>query len=313
MSPGPIGRRAVTVALASLMLLAATIIPLAATVSAAQTSTNCPPIVEEGGGCILVISSPSSVQTGVPFTVKVLITTDGTTPAKTDPCGSNAVVTLTATFVGDPTYSATAKNGVATFTITLPDPGPWELTATATNSANGCEFFLESDTKNVEAVQLNPGEPIAPCPPDTNCVQVTSGTGSQATLIADLNGTDWGNPDFIAAIPTGNCSSGGPLDPGNGVLEFFFTGPASKIKTIVFALDSQLVNKGIGQFNVCWNNGGALFKDKNGQMVTTGDLPDCKSGTLPCVASKTSGPHNVAFITVHADPTDTNDPFGYGH
>jgi hypothetical protein len=305
----PIGRRAMTVALSSMILMAATLVPLGGLASAVQTSTNCPS--GEGTQCFLVISTPSSVQTGVTFTVRVLVTTDGTTIAKSDPCGSNALVTLTVT-PSDPTFTATAKKGVATFNISLPDSGTWRLHATAHNSASGCEStFFSPDTKFVNAVPLQPGEPIAPCPPDTNCVQVTSGTGSQATLIADT-GSSWDTADFIAAIPGGNCSSGGPLDPGNGVLDFILSGTTTT-KTIVLALDSQLVNQGIGQFNVCWSSLTPFVPKGGGALVTTGNLPDCKSGTLPCVASKTSGPHNVAFITVKADPNDPIDPRLYGH
>jgi hypothetical protein len=304
-----IGRRAVTVTLSSIVLMAATLVPFVGTVGAAQTSTNCPS--GDGTFCTLKISSPSSVQTGVAFTVKVLVTTDGTTVAKSDPCGSTAVVTLDVFQGGDPLYTATAKSGVATFSITLTNGGTWEMVASATSSKAGCGGTnYVSDTKFVDAVTLNAGEPMAPCPPDTNCVQLTSGGGTQATLIAGSGPPPNWTASFVGTLPGGNCA-GAPLE-GNGILEFLLDG-STTTKTIVLALDSSLVNQGIGQFNVCWQSATPFTPKGGGALVNTGDLPDCKQGTLPCVASKTSGPHNVAFITINADPNDPNDPAVYGH
>ena len=163
--------------------------------------------------------------------------------------------------------------------------------------------------------RLPAGTVFAPCPPGTNCVQAMSGSGTQATLIADPGSTwapGFGTSYFGPSIPSGNCTSGGPLEP-NGVLGFQLTGP-TQTKVIVFALNPTLVTHGIGLLKVCWNQLTA-FRSAGGAMVTTGDLPDCrgKNPVPPCVLSKTSGQHNAAFLSVLAPANDPNDPFGYGH
>jgi hypothetical protein len=156
--------------------------------------------------------------------------------------------------------------------------------------------------------------PIAPCPPGTNCAQVTSGSGTQATLVADP-GTTWtplfGASYFGPAIPGGNCTSGGPLEP-NGVLGFQLTG-TTQTKLITLALDPALVTHGIAHLKVCWSQA-TPFTSVTGALVTIGDLPDCHRGRgAPCVLSRTSGKHNAAFITIRAPAADPSDPYGYGH
>ena len=90
-------RRGMFAAVVSLALAATVLIPISGVASAASTSTTCPGVPSESGPiptCVLVISGPESVQVGVAFTVQVLVTTDGTTVAKSDPCASKVAVTL---------------------------------------------------------------------------------------------------------------------------------------------------------------------------------------------------------------------------
>jgi hypothetical protein len=335
MSHVPIGRRAMTAVLCSMVLMAAVFIPLVGIAVAATPPNNCESFADgetSFSTCWLDIAAPSSVRTDVAFTVQVRVTTNETREvvANTDPCGSKAAITLSLwaagdglVFVDDQTVNASA--GIATFSLTIEDSGDYELvaegpggdlSAAATADCENTSYVL--DEAPLMAVDIPADSPIAPCPPDTNCVQATSGSGTQATLIAD-EGTEWipqfGADFFGAAIPTGNCTSGGPIDP-NGVLGFQLDEGAegTETKVIILALDMNLVDKGIGQFNVCWNQP-TPFMTLTGSTAMTGDLPNCKGRdqVAPCVLSRTSGQNNVGFFSVLAPADDPADPFGYGH
>ena len=137
------------------------------------------------------------------------------------------------------------------------------------------------------------------------CVQTSSGTGSAATLIADTGTfTDVAFEGFTTGA---GCETSGPADP-NGVLTFGYTG--SDPKTIVLALSSELVTKGIAQFNICWRStnpftqlGGTPAPVVGG--LFTGYLPACKKNDAgPCVLFKKSNQHNVAFFGILAPPSD---------
>lgn len=331
MSDVSIGRRAITAVLSSMLLMAAMCIPLVGIAVADTPPNNCQTIEGESetsfSTCYLDIAAPSSVRTGVAFTVQVRVTTDETRQvvANTDPCGSKAAITLDLVGEGyEDSQTVNASAGIATFSFTIPfgSSGEYALFAEGPSgditvaTATDCgSYNYVPDGTELMAVDIPADSPIAPCPPDTNCVQATSGSGTQATLIAD-EGTTWipqFPPDFFgAAIPTGNCSSGGPIDP-NGVLGFELDGTTTT-KVIILALDMSLVDKGIGQYNVCWNQP-TPFLTLAGTMSMTGDLPNCKGRdqVAPCVISRTSGQHNVGFFSVLADADDPADPFGYGH
>ena len=122
----PVGRRAMTVALSSLLLVAALFVPLAGSAGASTPSTTCLTTTSEGGSpfntCWLDIAAPSSVRTGVAFTVQVRVTTDATktTVATSDPCGSKALITLYLSGPYNQTLQANASAGIATFSFTIP-------------------------------------------------------------------------------------------------------------------------------------------------------------------------------------------------
>lgn len=329
MSHVPIGRRAMTAVLSSMLLMGAVFIPLVGIAVAATPPSNCEAFADEsseetGSTCWLDIAAPSSVRTAVAFTVQVRVTTDATnaTVAKTDPCGSKAAITLSLSSEGySDTQTVNASAGIATFSFTIPfgESGEYFLFAegpggdvSAAATADCDNTFYVSDSATLMAVDIPADSPIAPCPPDTNCVQATSNSGTQATLIADQGTSSWTDVGFQGTIPGGDCAGDPRLDP-NGVLRFFLTGTTDN-KVIIFALDNSQVMKGIGLFNVCWSQP-TPFMSNTGQLVTTGNLPTCKGKdqVAPCVASKVSGKHNVAFLTVLADADDPNDPFGYGH
>ena len=331
----PIGRRAMTVALSSMILMVATLIPLAGITGAASSSTTCPPgdtftaARSAGSGfCFLKIQGPSSVRTGTSFSVQVLVTTDGSTIASSDPCGSKAPITLTVylnpgegqTFVSAQTINA--SGGTATFTLNFAIAGDYGLTASSPGGEGapaGCQgYHYSSDFQEIMAVTIPDNAPIAPCPQETDCVQGTSEGGSQATGIADQDTrSGWTTFDFGPFLATTACAGDARQDT-NGVLEFFFdtTIHTTKTKVIIFALDGSLVSKGISMFNVCWSTPSG-FVDNTGNFVTTGNLPNCpsknKDQTPPCVIARTSGQHNAAFLTVLAPADDPNDPFLYGH
>jgi hypothetical protein len=328
MSDVPTGRRAMTAALSSMLIMAAVLIPLAGIAIAATPPSNCQTFPGESeisfSQCWLDIAAPSSVRTGVAFTVQVRVTTDETneTVANTDPCGSKAPITLDLVGEGhSESQTVNASAGIATFSFTIPfgrsgtyglhaDGPDGEVSAAATADCDNTSFV--DDTATLMAVDIPADSPIAPCPPDTNCEQATSGSGTQATLIAD-EGSTWTDVGFQGEIPGGDCA-GDPRQDPNGVLRFELTGTTDN-KVIIFALDNSQVMKGIGLFEVCWSQPLSPFMSDTGQLVTTGNLPDCKGKdqVAPCVASRVSGQHNVAFLTVLADADDPLDPFGYGH
>jgi hypothetical protein len=266
--------------------------------SAASPSTSCPN--EEGTFCILAISAPASVPTGRVFTVLVAVTTDGSTVAKSDPC-AKVDVNL---FVSDGedssvTYVSKTSGGIATFNVIVMNTGEHSLDATATKP--GC--FYEPASTTVQAVFISADQPIAPCPDNVSCDQETSGTGSAATLFADTGSFD---ASFAPLVGPG-CGDGGPADP-NGVLSFIYTGADSK--TIIFALRSDRVTKGIGLYKICWRST-TEFTQLGGTPAPfdgsffTGFLPECKKDDVgPCVLFKTSGQHNVGFFGILAPPGD---------
>ncbi|HEV2040579.1 MAG TPA: hypothetical protein VGT81_11125 [Casimicrobiaceae bacterium] len=273
--------------------------------SAASPSTSCPTVFPEEGtpfsNCILAISAPESVATGRVFTVHVAVTTDGSTVAKSDRCAKVDVSLFVTDGEGSATYIAKTSGGIATFSVVVTSSGTHSLTATATNTSS-CHYV--SDSTTFEAVDIPADQPIAPCPDNVSCVQTTSNTGSAATLFADMGTFD---AAFGTFDPAHGCGDAGPADP-NGVLTFLYTGTDSK--TIIFALRSDRVTKGIGLYKICWRSlheftqlGGTDAPLVDGMF--TGYLPSCKKDDVgPCVLFKTSGQHNVGFFGIRAPPDD---------
>jgi hypothetical protein len=290
---------------------------------ASAASSNCPTSSDgdfTSSECILVISAPESVPAGQVFTVLVAVTTDGFTVAKSDPCASKVLVTLEvdgpSPIEGSPPFlssqSVNAKAGIATFSVSVQDPGAYQLVAragvgdAAPTTANCGSYFYQSDTANFMAVHVASGQPIAPCPADVSCTQVTSGSGSAATLFAESDGRF--DARFIAFVAAAGCSNLTPADPGNSVLSFNLIGtPASK--TVIFALSSSLITNGIGQYNICWNSPNAFTPLGGGDPVNVGLLPNCNNNDVgPCVLFRTSGQNNVGFFGILAPP---GDPLAY--
>ena len=114
------------IALAAAAALVASLVAVSAIPAAASTpSTTCQ--TGDGPYCVLVIAAPSSVRTGSAFTVQVLITTDGTVIAKSDPCGSKVAVTLEVS--GEPldeplSFTALASAGIAADSRRAPAMSP---------------------------------------------------------------------------------------------------------------------------------------------------------------------------------------------
>ena len=172
--------RLLAAVLTFLSLMAIAMLPIGGFVSAASAATNCP--ASDGPpNCILVISAPESVPAGQVFTVQVAVTTDGFTVAKSDPCASKVLVRLevdgpSTTTEGPPvfpflsTQSVNAKAGIATFSVSVASPGPYQLVASAgvggdaPTTSNCSNYFYQSDTANFMAVDVAAGQPIAPCP-----------------------------------------------------------------------------------------------------------------------------------------------------
>ena len=288
--------------------------------SAASSNSSCPSGEENTFFCTLVIFAPESVVAGQPFTVKVFVTTDGTTLARSDSCGSNVVVHLDVnegeSFLTE--YSAKASGAVATFTVTVNNVDSYSLNAFAGVEGGACgNTFYEEAFANFNAISIAGGQPIAPCPPGEVCVQTTNngaGGSSAATLFADSGTFDFA---FFVAFDNQGCVNP-PSDPINGVLDFFYEGISQK--TIVFALAPSVVNQGVGQLGVCWESkkpfmvlGGGQAAGPNGNGFFVGYLPNCSPHVgPPCILSKTSTQQNGAFLTVLAPAPDPSDPPGTG-
>jgi hypothetical protein len=291
-----------------LSLIVVAMLPIGGFANASSPSTTCPNGEESGPTCILVISAPKSVPAGQVFTVQVAVTTDGTIVARSDPCASKVLVTLDL-FQGESfvtSYSVNAKAGIATFDVSVANPGFYSLVASAGPSegdTTSCgSYSYIGDFADFRAVDVAAGQPIAPCPDNVSCTQVTSGSGSAATLFAD-SGT------FSASFGTlvsGACGGLTPADP-NGVLTFNLSPPTAS-KTIIFALSASLITKGIGLYNICWM-GQPFTPLGGGPLVTTGLLPNCKKNDVgPCVLFRMSGQHNVGFFGIRAP---SGDPQAY--
>jgi len=309
-----------SVVLAFLALVAAAIFPFGSVANAAPPASICPTIEEGGPSCDLVISAPQSVAAGQPFTVTVAITDGGeppTTVPPKDPCTSKVVVTLEV-FISEEdlfaTYTANANKGVATFTVggLPPNEGPYsvELDASAVQASGVCGYF--DDFAEVEVVTVAAGQPIAPCPPDESCDQVTNnndGGGSAATLSAEEGSFTAEFVAFDAGID-GACGIT-PADPIDPVLSFSYSGASTK--TIVFGLSPSLITNGIGRYNVCWTSNTPFVPLGGGAPVTTGLLPNCSPQvTAPCVLFKTSTQHNGGFFGVSAPASDPRGFVGSG-
>jgi hypothetical protein len=334
MSRASTGRRPLTVVLSSMLLMAAILIPPAAITSAASASTMCETFTGEGtySDCWLDIRSPSSVVAGTTFTVQVAVTTDATksTVAKSDPCGSKAAITLEITG-GDEFFDVMTVNanaGIASFTLNLSTPGDYDLFASgpggsdaslaAASSADCSNYFYANDHFGpLMVVSLPPGAHIAPCPPDTNCVQTTSGA-TQATLIATQGASTWtpkgtvGSPPYWSDVTGVRCGTSTPSGDPFGVLNYALTTTDGSSGVIILAIDPR--DKGVGQFNVCWTQT-APFRTITGALATTGDLPNCKNRdqVAPCVLARTGGQGgHVAYLTILATANDP-DPAAYGH
>jgi hypothetical protein len=247
--------------------------------------------------------------------------------ATSDPCGSKAAITLVVTYPNESQTFQTvnASAGIATFSLNLTAPGDYSLAAsgpnndasiaTAPSTVNCGSYTYVSDYFFPLTVVVIPaGAPIAPCPPDTSCVQASSGSGTQATLIAS-EGSQWTAkvPNYFGGVtPLNQCGTTAPLDP-NGVLGYSLaTFDGTTTAVIILALDPR--GQGVGQFNVCWSQT-APFKTNTGAMSSKGDLPNCKQRdqVAPCIIARTGGSGGkVAFLTILATANDP-DPRAYGH
>jgi hypothetical protein len=316
--------RLLAVLSAFLSLVALAILPFGGVASAAPKSTICQN--GEGLNCFLEISAPDSVAVGQPFTVKVTLWEYGVGDnpdiplPKSDFCASKTVVSLDLSQGEGPvtTISSKASAGVATFSISVSSSDTWFLHAYVSHpeGSPNCGYFDDAFAQ-FTAVPINPGQPIAPCPDNAVCVQTTNndaGGGSAATLFAFANDAVFAGVGFVAYDQNG-CTFP-PTDPNNGVLTFSYTG--SSQKTIVMALSPSLVNKGIGQFNICWEStnpfmvvGGGTSAGPNIFGYFVGYLPNCSPHAgPPCVLFRTSGQHNAAFFGILA-PDGTLDPKAY--
>ena len=107
-------------------------------------------------------------------------------------------------------------------------------------------------------------------------------------------------PSLGAGEGCGNLS---PADT-NGVLTFNLLGTLAS-KTVIFALSSDLITHGIGQYNICWMSTHPFIPLGGGTPVNVGLLPNCKNSDIgPCVLFRTSGQHNVGFFGILAPPGD---------
>ena len=305
-------RRRLSAVLASLALVAAVLIPIGGVASAAGPTC---PTSGDLGSCYISISVPDSVLTNQPFAVQVTAYADDgySTVASGDACAS-AQVYLGWVEGDNNVYSAPVPMvaGIATFSLTVTQATNYNLYAYFLVAASDqCSTItgtnISGDGVSFTAVYLPPDQPIAPCPDGVVCAQTVSGTGSAATLFADT-GTFSAVHFELFAAGTG-CEVSGPADP-NGVLSFDYSGDSSK--TIVLALSSKLVTKGIGLYNICWESinpftqlGGTQAPFVAAADMYVGYLPACKKDDAgPCVLFKKSNKLNTGFFGIFAPPGD---------
>jgi hypothetical protein len=303
-------RRLLAALLASLSLMAVAIPQIVGVASAATASFTCP---APEGGFQLCISAPESVLTNTPFTVQVGVTTDGKTAVNNDPCASKVGVTLEIPQEGPPLYSQTANAaaGIATFNVTIPNDAFYQFHAFVGEGVCGGTIF--DDWFGFTSVTVPDGEALAPCPDNVKCVQVIGGSGTNATLIGNA-GTSFtplfaGVTDYFSTFAASDFPPGCGPDPNPTNRDVLgYTHQDGGPQTIIFALSSALVTKGIGLFNVCWNSA-TPFTQLGGGSGTTGLLPDCKKLDVgPCVLFRKSNKGNVGFFGVlvpEGDPKGT--------
>jgi hypothetical protein len=297
---------------AFLLLVAMAIPPIGGVANAAPSPTACQP--GEGNSCFLDISAPESVAANEPFTVNVTLFQYGSESddfplPKSDYCASRTVVTLLVSPSEGPpdaTYTAKAAGGVAKFNIVIPTEGFWNLDAEVIHEEGNpnCGFFDE-DSESIMVVDVPPGQPITPCPPDSSCVQATSGGGSTATLYAKSG-------EFIGVVfepfAEPGCGDGGPDDP-DGVLSFDYVG--TDAKTVVYWIGKAFATKKAKQYKFCWQSPNAFTPLGGGDAVNVGYLPRCtrQNGEIvpPCIRTQKNKKGAVKFVIL----VPPGDPKGY--
>lgn len=320
--------------LALLSLLAAPILPLGSVASAATAVTTACPSGGTFNNCFLAITAPDSVALGQTFPVSVaLMVYGGDSPAtpipRRDFCARSSITLQLYSSTSDgpiAVYSATATAGVASFSANIPVPTDVSPGQTFSYywyafgpSEGPCSFdvaYYPNDNDFIGVV-LSPTQPIAPCPANVVCFQTTNngqGGRTAATLYAD-------NGSFSAAFEEyDSLGCGSPVDPHAAVLNFSYFGTSGK--TIVFALDPSLINRGIAKYQVCWEStnpfrvlGGGPAAGPNAKQMFVGYLPKCSDDakeddqvSQPCLLFRKSTKRNGALFGVLAPP---DDPKGY--
>ena len=209
----------------------------------------------------------------------------------------NNTITLTSNPAGISTSQATDGNGVATFTsLSLATPGTYTLTASAPNKgpATSASFHI-----------FDTGDS---CPNQGSKCDPSTGTLANRGMKADLAGTSAGGGVIgigldIESAPV--CAGDGPqYNHGPSVLSAFWQNIAGEVVTTITISkewDQIQSNNGVSFYQVCFTYDitGKTFKDKFGNNVTVGLLPDCtKKQGAPCVKSRTKdNKGNVLLVT----------------
>ena len=203
-------------------------------------------------------------------------------------------------------YSANAKAGIATFNVSVADPGFYSLSAQCLAIGRGHhklrQLLLQRRFRRLHGGKRRGGSAHRSVsgqrvvPPDDEwfglCGDVVRGLGhvhSRPSVGSTLHRD---------AVPPG------PADT-NGVPTFNLS-PGGVPKNIVLALRSDLVTKGIGQYKICWRSSNPFTPTRRdtcafGRRHVHGLSPELQEERRgPCVLFKTSGQHNVAFFGILA-------------
>jgi len=202
--------------------------------------------------------------------------------------------------------TATASNGVATFSLTFSAVGSGlELQA----SANGVRTSNASDPFDIVDQQVQCPSGSTTCQTETVSSAGTSGFAAAGTASTS---------DVLAAtgggFPALSCTSS---FLGGGVLTFTAT---NRSKTITIMLPKNLVQQnqppGSSHFNICWGSATSFttadgttsaFNSANNEfegLVANCPLPPGSLPSSPCIASQNKTGAGVEVATISVPPGD---------
>jgi len=187
------------------------------------------------------------------------------------------------------------SGGVATFAPSINKSG-FGYTLVASASGGGVIDPATSDSFKIYDKVCHPGQPC-------------SANGPQGNLNTNIQSSSSAGNILLAfdAEPTPNCGDTFNHLPNTVTIDTFsFTGTGNKKATFKVAksFDQIQPNNGAKFYQLCYSSP-TPFKDRSGNIVTTGLLPDCpKNPVAPCVQSRTKSGSGAVLVTAQLPPND---------